>query len=106
MYYIFVGAERGKRNALRLSLSLPCYTSSLPTCSVIRAHFASCSCMQTHTDIILTERSGFDFTKAAEFSGCHAAVTGSSTAKDIVLAELLRGKNTGDGERSVCGSNL
>lgn len=52
--------------------------------------------MQTHTDIILTERSGFDFAKAAEFSGCHAAVTGSSTAKDIILAELLRGKNAGD----------
>lgn len=65
-----------------------------------QSSFASCSCMQTHTDIILTERSGFDFTKAAEFSGCHAAVTGSPTAKDIILAEPLRGKNTGD--ETVC----
>lgn len=65
-----------------------------------QSSFTSCSCMQTHTDIILTERLCFDFTKAAEFSGCHAAVTGRSTAKDIILAESLRGKKAGD--ETVC----
>lgn len=60
MYYICIGAERGKWNALRLSLSLPCYTSSLPTCSVIRAHSRhTLACKHTECWILWLSRSGY-----------------------------------------------
>lgn len=50
----------------------------------------------TASDVIQTDQA-FDFIKAAQLCGCHAAVIGSLTAKDNILAVSLQGeKNTGD----------
>lgn len=45
----------------------------------------------TASDVIQTDQA-FDFIKAAQLCGCHAAVIGSSTAKDNILAVSLQGE--------------